>query len=94
MECADTPGAHFAVAHVDEYKIKNPDEWDLHRIAERTADCFSCVVDCGKKYDIKPCTENLYEDFPDLPAGCRLRFSAETEDLIALGDMFAEKVGI
>ena len=94
MECADILGAGFAVAHVDEYKIKSPDQWDLHRIAERTADYFSCVADCGEKYGIKPCIENLYEDDPALPANCRSRFSAETEDLLVLADLFDGKVGI
>ena len=94
MECADILGARAAVAHVDEYRINSPDEWDFDRILEITADYFSTAVESGKKYGILPCIENIYEDHLNVPEDCRSRFSAETEDLIALADLFNGQVGI
>ena len=94
MECADILGAQFAVAHVDEYRISSPDDWNFDRILNITADYFSPVVDCGVKYGITPVIENIYEDHLNVPENCRSRFSAETEDLIALADLLNGKVGI
>ncbi len=94
MECADILGAQFAVAHVDEHRISSPEEWEFDKILEITADYFSPVVELGKKYGITPCIENIYEDHLNVPEDCRSRFSAETEDLIALADLFKGKVGI
>ena len=94
MECADILGAEFAVGHVDEYRLKVSEKWDFDRVRDITADYFSCVVEQGKKYGIMPCVENLYEDFLNVPEGERSRFSAETEDLIALCDLFGGQVGI
>ncbi|MBE6388173.1 MAG: sugar phosphate isomerase/epimerase [Lentisphaerae bacterium] len=94
MECADILGAKFAVAHVDEYRLSPGEEWNFDRVLETTADYFSPVATLGKKYGILPCIENLYEDHLNVPAGCRSRFSAETEDLLALADLFKGDVGI
>ncbi|MBR2874146.1 MAG: sugar phosphate isomerase/epimerase [Lentisphaeria bacterium] len=94
MECADILGARFAVAHVDEYRLSPGEEWDFDRVLEITADYFSPVVELGKKYGIMPCIENLYEDHLNVPESCRSRFSAATEDLIALADIFKGAVGI
>jgi sugar phosphate isomerase/epimerase len=94
MECADILGAQFAVCHVDEYRISSPEEWDIDKVLEITADYFAPVVESGKKYGITPCIENIYEDHLNVPQGCRSRFSAETEDLIALADLFKDQVGI
>jgi sugar phosphate isomerase/epimerase len=94
MACADILGAQFAVAHVDEYRLFPGEEWNFDRVLEITASYFSPLVDLGKKYGIMPCIENLYEDHLNVPDNCRSRFSAETEDLIALADLFKGDVGI
>ena len=94
MECADILGAQFAVGHVDEYRLSPSEEWNFDRVLEITASYFSPVVELGEKYGIMPCIENLYEDHLNVPENCRSRFSAETEDLIALAELFNGKVGI
>ena len=94
MECADILGAQFAVGHVDEYRLSASEKWDFDRVLEITADYFSCAVGKGKEYGIMPCVENLYEDHLNAPEGERSRFSAETEDLLALCDLFNGQVGI
>ena len=94
MACADILGARFAVAHVDEYRISSPDEWDFDRILEITAGYFAPVVEEGRKYGILPCVENIYEDHLNVPENCRSRFSAETEEIIALCDLFNGGAGI
>ena len=94
MECAHILGARFAVAHVDEYRLSPGEEWDFDRVLGITADYFTPVVEWGKKYGITPVVENLYEDHLNVPENCRSRFSAATEDLIALADLFNGQVGI
>ena len=94
MACAEILGARFAVAHADEVRISKAEEWDFDRILEQTADYIAPIVECGKKSGVIPVVENIYEDHLNVPEGCRSRFSAETEDLIALTDLFNGQLGI
>lgn len=94
MACAEILGARFAVAHADEVRISKAEEWNFDRILEQTADYIAPIVECGKKSGVIPVVENIYEDHLNVPEGCRSRFSAETEDLIALTDLFNGQLGI
>ena len=86
VKAADVLGSKILVIHADEYR--EADSFDFHRILDKTREYLAPVIASCAEKGIRPAIENLFEDGFGTRCGARSRFTAQTEEVLAVIDSF------
>lgn len=86
VRAAAVLGAQYFVIHADEYR--EFDSFDPQRILRKTQEYLAPVIELCAEAGIRPAIENLFEDGYGPQIGGRSRFTAKTEDVLAVIESF------